>query len=82
MFSLINGWINNRESGDLRRYRAHYDVTVIQQEYPRNFIGLITSLYSGASTGSFDSKVFFFNSAEVTLPEPMTAKICGDLLRH
>ena len=31
MFSLIcvciNGWINNREAGDLRRYRAHYDVT-------------------------------------------------------
>ena len=22
----INGWINNRVSGDLRRYRAHYDV--------------------------------------------------------
>ena len=33
MFSLIcvwiNGWINNREAGDLRRYRAHYDVTVM-----------------------------------------------------
>ena len=25
----INGWINNREAGDLRRYRAHYDVTVM-----------------------------------------------------
>ena len=28
MFSLIcvwiNGWVNNREAGDLRRYRAHY----------------------------------------------------------
>ena len=23
----INGWVNNREAGDLRRYRAHYDVT-------------------------------------------------------
>ena len=33
MFSLIctwiNGWINNREAGDLRRHRAHYDVTVM-----------------------------------------------------
>ena len=33
MFSLIcawtNGWVNNREAGDLRRYRAHYDVTVM-----------------------------------------------------
>ena len=33
MFSLIcvwiNGWANNREAGDLRRYRAHYGVTVM-----------------------------------------------------
>ena len=21
---LNNGWVNNREAGDLRRYRAHY----------------------------------------------------------
>ena len=33
MFSLIctriNGWVNNDEAGDLRRHRAHYDVTVM-----------------------------------------------------
>ena len=33
MFSLIcvwiNGWENNREAGDLRRYRAYYDVIVM-----------------------------------------------------
>ena len=33
MFSLIcvwtNGWENNREAGDLRQYRAHYDVIVM-----------------------------------------------------
>ena len=33
MFSLIcawiNGWVNNREAGDLRRNHAHYDVTVM-----------------------------------------------------
>ena len=33
MFSLIcvwiNGWVNNREAGDLRRYCAHYDVIVM-----------------------------------------------------
>ena len=26
---LNNGWVNNRETGDLRRHRAHYDVIVI-----------------------------------------------------
>ena len=35
-FSLIciwiNGWVKNREAGYLRRYRAHYDVTVMVLE--------------------------------------------------
>ena len=35
MFSLIcariNGWVKNREAGDLRRHRAHCDVTVTNQ---------------------------------------------------
>ena len=25
----INGWVSNREAGELRRHRAHYDVTVM-----------------------------------------------------
>ena len=33
MFSLIcvwiNDWVNNRDAGDLKRYRAHYDVIVM-----------------------------------------------------
>ena len=33
MFPLIcvwiNGWVNNREAGDLRRHRGHYDVNVM-----------------------------------------------------
>ena len=33
MFSLtctrINGWVNNREAGDLRRHRVHYDANAI-----------------------------------------------------
>ena len=33
MFSVIcvwiNGWVNNREAGDLRRHRAHYHVSVM-----------------------------------------------------
>ena len=36
MFSLIcvwiNDWVNNREAGDLRRYRAHYDVIVMENK--------------------------------------------------
>ena len=37
MFSLIrvwiNRWVNNGEGGDLRRYRAHYDVIVMSTDY-------------------------------------------------
>ena len=29
----INGWVNNREAGDLRRHRAHYDVIVMSSDY-------------------------------------------------
>ena len=29
IFVWINGWVNNREAGDLRRYRVHYDVSVM-----------------------------------------------------
>ena len=36
MFTLIcawtNGWVNNRETGDLRRHQAHYDVIVIEKK--------------------------------------------------
>ena len=36
MFSLIsvwiNGWVNNREAGDLKRHRGHYDVNVMRFE--------------------------------------------------
>ena len=38
-FDVFYGWVNNREAGDLRRHRAHFDVTVmewwcLQQHYP------------------------------------------------
>ena len=36
VFSLIcawiNGWANDREAGDLRRHRAHYDVIVMNEK--------------------------------------------------
>ena len=29
----ISGWVNNREAGDLRRHRAHYDVIVLLTDF-------------------------------------------------
>ena len=38
MFSFIcawiNGWVNNRDVGDLRRHRAHYDAIVMKLYFP------------------------------------------------
>ena len=33
MYDWINGWVNDREAGDLRRHRVHYDVTVMLQTF-------------------------------------------------
>ena len=44
MFSLICVWINvgvnNREAGDLRRYRAHYDVSVMRWWYCNGIVDM------------------------------------------
>ena len=49
MFSLIcawtNGWANNRHTGDFRRYRAHYDVTVICFSFCRTWYMLYQRLW-------------------------------------
>ena len=40
-FSLIcawtNGWVNNRDAGNLRRHHANYDVTVMHRQCPAIF---------------------------------------------
>ena len=41
---LINGWVNNRETGDLRRHGAHYDVIVMHQN---NTLKLSRDICSG-----------------------------------
>ena len=49
MFSFIcvwiNDWVNNREAGDLRRHRGHYDVNVMKSGAlfrTRTVVGLFT----------------------------------------
>ena len=48
MFSFIcawiNRWVNNREGGDLRRYRTHYDVIVM---FPENLNGMFQATKCG-----------------------------------
>ena len=55
MFSLIctqiNGWVNNGEAGDLRHYRAHYDVTVMRMTIPAWWCLLLFGLYLAQPLG-------------------------------
>ena len=59
MFSLIcvwiNDWVNNREAGDFRRHRAHYDVIVIRW-WPRLAAIYPTDLGHNQSNGRSHSQ--------------------------
>ena len=37
IWAWINGWVNNREAGDLRRHRSHSDVTVMNLLWTHNY---------------------------------------------
>ena len=90
----INGWVNNREDGDLRRHRAHYDVVVMETtpEWGQISHMHIMTSSSGNSfrvtgTGEFPSQkpvtmsfdVFFDLPRNKQLNKPRYA---GDLGRH
>ena len=38
IYTWINDWVNNCEAGDLRRYRAHYDVIVMHIKHSNTWI--------------------------------------------
>ena len=48
----INGWVNNREAGDLRRHRAHYGVIVMQT---------LCILYQWPSWNNHCQRISYFN---------------------
>ena len=53
MFPLIcvwiNGWVNNREAGDLRRYHIHYDVSVMSENLIEQFPCVCVALFTVTS---------------------------------
>ena len=66
MFSLIcawtNGWVNNRDAGDLRRHCAHYDVTVI------------SNIIAGTSAGALQSPAERVESVTIRLEITLTSQ--------
>ena len=59
VFSLICawiiGWVNNREAGDLRPHRAHYDVIVMPYRHPDGCL-FITGTSTAKSSSAFRVK--------------------------
>ena len=66
MFSLIcvwiNGWVNSREAGDLRRHRGHYDVNVMIR-----LIKLLLVYRMSVSEEAQDRKLVFCKTLSKTL---------------
>ena len=49
--ALINGWVNNREAGDLRRHRANYDVIAMLVRFGIEFTYILQAHFLGAGVG-------------------------------
>ena len=73
MFTLIctriNDWVNNGEGGDMRRYRAHYDVTVMITTL-ENFIDLLWPGNACMRQWTGSSLVRVMAVARLTEPSP------------
>ena len=69
MFSLIcawiHDWVNNREAGDLRRHRAHYDVIGINVSAPESSIVYTACLFMYFAVGWYHSilPIFHYDDA-------------------
>ena len=89
MFSLIcawiNGWLNNRDAGDLRRHRAHCDVIVIRYHYIflSFFILIIARLQQ-----IFPLRLYFVAWLDIMMTSSngnifrVTGPLCGEFTGH
>ena len=87
MFSLIcvwiNGWVNNGEAGDLRRYLIHYGITVMIEPMGHNELNI--TYYS--LTDGFNSKwagdinlCFIYCSPEQVLKQTVKLPVIWDAM--
>ena len=80
MFSLIcariNGWVNNHEASDLRRYRAHYDVIVIYAKR-RNIVNGPEGTNKAALTHFRPSVAYMREWIESALVQIMAYRLFG-----
>ena len=78
MFSLfcawINDWVNNRKAGDLRRHRAHCDVTVIKTSYYQRY-----AIAADLKTVScWQRPTDVLSSSQITQKSTVCSTVCSD----
>ena len=56
---LINGWVSNREAGDLRRHRAHYFVIVMMTQTVAAVCATYWYQVRFSKESPFDSRLIF-----------------------
>ena len=81
MFTLIcarmNGWVNNREAGDLRRYGVHYDVIVIAMKPTRGAFDITKTIHQTKTRSSYIMLISI--RAFSGLVENMAIQVCFEL---
>ena len=74
MFCLIstrmNGWVNNRESGNLRLHHAHYDVTVMTRGSQLVFSNIVCNYW-----------LYLYHSSEINANALVSAYIIHNRLQ-
>ena len=79
--SWINGWVNNREAGDLRRHRAHYDATVMTLPLPADGPDVRPSAHT-MPTERLDVFSVKFLSIMLTFIDPVTLYGPDDVIQR
>ena len=77
----INGWVNNREAGDLRRHRAHYDDIVMENGWCNLYAYLVDG-WPGNCTRIEDNRSIMKALTLMILLVYKIAHICDDDFQH
>ena len=82
IFARTNSWAKNRDAGDLRRYRAHSDLTVILSPMCQSMSSYTISRHNvhDKSYNSFPSTFYAFYWFRVTFDDHMTSYKMADLI--
>ena len=81
----MNGWVNNRETGNLRRHRAHYDVTAMITKM-RTFMILFTgktcknAKYGVNSSGNLECLRFIYLVLQICVYKLFLSSGFNDML--